>query len=106
MLSGAKAAIDRAIEISGDFGVRRAVPLPVSAPFHCSMMQPAADVMAEALSNVTINAPSVPLVANVLADQTQDPDAIRQNLVSQVTGVVRWREVRCLYGGAGRYIGL
>lgn len=92
VLSGAKAAIDRAIEISGDFGVRRAVPLPVSAPFHCSMMQPAADVMAEALSNVTINAPSVPLVANVLADQTQEPDAIRQNLVSQVTGVVRWRE--------------
>lgn len=92
VLSGAKAAIDRAIEMSGDFGVRRAVPLPVSAPFHCAMMQPAADVMAEALAGVTVNAPSVPLVANVLASQTQDPDAIRRNLVAQVTGVVRWRE--------------
>lgn len=92
VLSGAKTAIDRAIEMAGDFGVRRAVLLPVSAPFHCTMMQPAADVMAEALAGVEIKAPVVPLVGNVLASETSDPDVIRNNLVSQVTGVVRWRE--------------
>ncbi len=92
VLSGAKAAIDRAIEMAGDFGVRRAVLLPVSAPFHCTMMQPAADVMAEALAGVEIKAPTVPLVGNVLASETTDPTAIRENLVTQVTGVVRWRE--------------
>lgn len=92
VLSGAKAAIDRAIEMAGDFGVRRAVLLPVSAPFHCTMMQPAADVMAEALAGVEIKSPVVPLVGNVLASGTTAPDAIRQNLVAQVTGVVRWRE--------------
>lgn len=92
VLSGAKAAIDRAIEMAGDFGVRRAVLLPVSAPFHCTMMQPAADVMAEALAGVEIKSPVVPLVGNVLASETTDPDVIRKNLVAQVTGVVRWRE--------------
>lgn len=92
VLSGAMVAIDRAIEMAGDFGVRRAVLLPVSAPFHCTMMQPAADVMAEALAGVEIKPPVVPLVGNVLASETTDPDVIRQNLVTQVTGVVRWRE--------------
>lgn len=92
VLSGAKTAIDRAIEMAGDFGVRRAVLLPVSAPFHCTMMQPAADVMAEALAGIEIKAPVVPLVGNVLASETTDPDVIRKNLVTQVTGVVRWRE--------------
>jgi len=92
VLSGAKTAIDRAIEMAGDFGVRRAVLLPVSAPFHCTMMQPAADVMAEALADVEIKAPAVPLVGNVLASETSDPNVIRENLVTQVTGVVRWRE--------------
>ncbi|WP_370253174.1 ACP S-malonyltransferase, partial [Nioella sp.] len=70
----------------------RAVLLPVSAPFHCALMQPAADVMAEALAAVTINAPAVPLVANVRAEAVSDPDTIRQLLVEQVTGSVRWRE--------------
>jgi [acyl-carrier-protein] S-malonyltransferase len=72
--------------------VRRAIPLPVSAPFHCALMQPAADAMAEALSKVQVNAPSVPVVANVLAAPISDPDEIRRRLVEQVTGTVRWRE--------------
>ena len=72
--------------------MRRAVPLPVSAPFHCALMQPAADAMAEALANVQINAPVVPVVANVLAAPITDPDEIRKRLVEQVTGTVRWRE--------------
>lgn len=92
VLSGAKAAIDRVPEAGKAFGVRRAVPLPVSAPFHCALMQPAADAMAEALANVTINTPVVPVVANVLAAPISDPGEIRRRLVEQVTGTVRWRE--------------
>jgi [acyl-carrier-protein] S-malonyltransferase len=92
VLSGHKTAIDRVPEIGKAFGVRRAVPLPVSAPFHCSLMQPAAEAMAEALANVTMKAPVVPVVANVLAQPISDPDEIRTRLVEQVTGTVRWRE--------------
>lgn len=92
VLSGAKSAIDRVPEVGKEFGVRRAIPLPVSAPFHCALMQPAADAMAEALSKVQVNAPSVPVVANVLAAPISDPDEIRRRLVEQVTGTVRWRE--------------
>jgi [acyl-carrier-protein] S-malonyltransferase len=92
VLSGAKSAIDRVPEVGKAFGVRRAIPLPVSAPFHCALMQPAADAMADALSKVQVNAPSVPVVANVLAAPISDPDEIRRRLVEQVTGTVRWRE--------------
>jgi [acyl-carrier-protein] S-malonyltransferase len=92
VLSGHKSAIDRVPEAGKAFGVRRAIPLPVSAPFHCSLMQPAADAMAEALAKVTINKPSVPVVSNVLATPISDPDEIRKRLVEQVTGTVRWRE--------------
>jgi [acyl-carrier-protein] S-malonyltransferase len=92
VLSGAKAAIDRVAEIGKAYGVRRAMPLPVSAPFHCALMQPAADAMAEALSQVEIRKPVVPVVANVVARAVSDPDEIRALLVQQVTGTVRWRE--------------
>ena len=92
VVSGAKAAVERAAEIAKEKGAKRAVMLPVSAPFHCALMQPAADVMAEALASVSIKAPSVPLVANVRAEAVVDPDLIRQLLVEQVTGSVRWRE--------------
>jgi [acyl-carrier-protein] S-malonyltransferase len=92
VVSGSKAAIDRALEIAKAKGAKRAILLTVSAPFHCSLMQPAADAMAKALSEVKMRAPSVPLVANVLASPTSDPDIIRQKLVEQVTGTVRWRE--------------
>jgi len=92
VLSGHKTAIDRVPEAGKAFGVRRAIPLPVSAPFHCALMQPAADAMAEALSKVKVNTPAVPVVANVLAEPISDPDAIRKRLVEQVTGTVRWRE--------------
>jgi len=92
VVSGHKAAVERAAEIAKGRGARRAVMLPVSAPFHCALMQPAADVMAEALAAVTINAPAVPLIANVRADVVTDPAEIRALLVEQVTGSVRWRE--------------
>jgi [acyl-carrier-protein] S-malonyltransferase len=92
VLSGDKTAIDRVPEIGKAYGVRRAVPLPVSAPFHCALMQPAADAMREALSKVTVNAPVVPVVANVLAAPISDPEEIKRRLVEQVTGTVRWRE--------------
>jgi len=92
VVSGAKAAVERAIEIAKAHGARRAVLLPVSAPFHCALMAPAADVMAGALAEVDFAAPSVPLVANVLAAPISDPAEIRQRLVEQVTGTVRWRE--------------
>ncbi|MBO9401748.1 ACP S-malonyltransferase [Shimia sp. R9_3] len=92
VVSGAKAAVERAAEIAKEKGARRAVMLPVSAPFHCALMQPAADVMAEALANVEIKAPAVPLFANVRAAAVRDPDEIRKLLVEQVTGSVRWRE--------------
>lgn len=92
VVSGHKAAVERAVEIAKGKGGRRAVILPVSAPFHCSLMQPAADAMAAALADVTIHAPVVPLVANVLARPISDPAEIRTRLVEQVTGTVRWRE--------------
>ena len=91
VISGAKAAVDKAIEAAKALGAR-AIPLNVSAPFHCPLMQPAADEMAEALAGVTILAPRAPLVANVTARPTLDPEAIRRMLVEQVTGRVRWRE--------------
>lgn len=92
VLSGAKAAVDRAMELAKAAGSKRAIPLPVSAPFHCRLMQPAADKMAAALADTAISAPQVPLVSNVLADAIRDPDEIRSRLVEQVTGTVRWRE--------------
>jgi [acyl-carrier-protein] S-malonyltransferase len=92
VISGAKSAVDRAALLSKAHGVRRFIPLNVSAPFHCALMQPAADAMAEALAKVEIRAPVVPLVANVLAAPISDPAEIRQRLVQQVTGTVRWRE--------------
>jgi [acyl-carrier-protein] S-malonyltransferase len=91
VISGTRAAIERAVALAPKFGARRAVLLPVSAPFHCALMQPAAQLMQEALSEVKISAPSVPLVANVLASAISDPEAIRARLVEQVTGMVRWR---------------
>lgn len=101
VLSGSKAAIDRVAEIGKAHGVRRAVLLPVSAPFHCALMQPAADAMAEALANVTINKPVVPVVANVVASAVSEPDEIRRLLVEQVTGTVRWRECVAYLAGNG-----
>lgn len=92
VLSGAKAAVERAIVLAKEKGAKRSVLLPVSAPFHCALMQPAADAMAEALANVTINTPSVPVVANVIASANQDASQIRKLLVEQVCGAVRWRE--------------
>ncbi|TMV14567.1 ACP S-malonyltransferase [Arenibacterium halophilum] len=92
VVSGHKAAVERAVEIAKTRGAKRAVLLPVSAPFHCALMAPAADVMAAALAEVEINAPVVPLVANVLAAPVTDPEQIRDLLVQQVTGAVRWRE--------------
>jgi [acyl-carrier-protein] S-malonyltransferase len=92
VLSGHKGAIDRAIEMAKDMGAKRAVPLPVSAPFHCPLMQPAADAMAEALGSTEIIAPGVPLYANVTAQPVADPSTIRNQLVEQITGMVRWRE--------------
>ena len=92
VVSGSAAAVARAVEIAKTRGAKRAMMLNVSAPFHCALMQPAADVMAEALARVTILPPVVPLVANIHAGPISDPDAIRKSLVEQVTGTVRWRE--------------
>lgn len=92
VISGTSSAIERAVALAPKFGARRAVLLPVSAPFHCALMQPAAEAMEEALGKVQISAPSVPLVANVLASAISDPEEIRARLVEQVTGMVRWRE--------------
>lgn len=101
VISGAKAAVDAAIERAKEAGAKRAMPLPVSAPFHCPLMQPAADAMEDALGQVTIAPPRVPLVANVIADQTSDPETIRKLLVEQVTGRVRWRESVLWLGNNG-----
>lgn len=101
VLSGAKAAIDRAIVLAGERGVRRAMLLPVSAPFHCALMQPAAEAMRAALAQVTLQAPVVPVMANVGAAPLSDPDAIRASLVAQVTGTVRWRECVLAMAAAG-----
>jgi [acyl-carrier-protein] S-malonyltransferase len=92
VISGHKGAIDRAIEMAKDMGAKRAVPLPVSAPFHCPLMQPAAEAMRDALSYVVLDDPMVPVFANVTAQPESDPDTIRNLLVEQVTGMVRWRE--------------
>ena len=101
VVSGNKEAVDRAVEIAKAKGAKRALLLPVSAPFHCSLMQPAADVMADALSKVTIVKPAVPLVSNVLAAAISDPDEIRRRLIEQVTGTVRWRESIAYMAGEG-----
>ena len=92
VISGSKGAIDRAVEMAREMGAKRAVPLPVSAPFHCPLMQPAAEAMRDALSYEVVEAPAVPVYANVTAMPETDPDAIRGLLVDQVTAMVRWRE--------------
>ena len=92
MISGTQEALDRAAEIAKAKGVKRAIPLSVSAPFHCPLMQPAADAMAEALAEVTIRPLAVPVLANVTAAEAAEPDTVRRLLVEQVTGRVRWRE--------------
>jgi len=92
VISGAKAAIDRAIEIAKDYGAKRAIALPVSAPFHCPLMQPAADAMDKVLAEARIDTPLVAVFANVTAQPVSDVDTIRKLLVEQVTGMVRWRE--------------
>lgn len=115
VVSGHKAAVDRAVELAKERGAKRAMLLPVSAPFHCALMEPAAGVMAEALEGVSINEPKVPLVANVRAEAVRNPALIRSLLVEQVTGSVRWREsVQYMLGegvtefweiGAGKALG-
>ena len=101
VISGNKAAVERACEIAKTKGARRAMMLPVSAPFHCALMQPAADVMADALARVEIRTPVVPVVANVRASGVSDPKEILRNLVEQVTGTVRWRECVAFMAQAG-----
>jgi len=92
VVSGHKAAVERTIETAKPRGAKRGMLLPVSAPFHCALMQPAADAMRDALGKVTLETPRVPLVANVLASEVTNPEAIKQRLVEQVTAMVRWRE--------------
>lgn len=92
VVSGSKAAVERAVAIAKETGAKRALLLPVSAPFHCALMAPAAEKMAQALDDVTINEPAVPVVSNVRAEAVSDPMLIRNLLVEQVTGAVRWRE--------------
>lgn len=101
VVSGTKQAVERAVHIAKARGAKRAMLLNVSAPFHCALMQPAAEAMAEALAEVDLRAPVVPLVANVLAGPISDPDEIRRRLVQQVTGTVRWRESVQWLAGAG-----
>jgi [acyl-carrier-protein] S-malonyltransferase len=101
VVSGDKAAVERAVEIAKREGARRAMLLPVSAPFHCALMQPAADAMAQALGTITVNRPCVPVVANVRARPISEPNDIVQALVQQVTGTVRWRESVSYMAGEG-----
>jgi [acyl-carrier-protein] S-malonyltransferase len=101
VISGHKSAIDRAIELVKEHGIKRGILLPVSAPFHCPLMQPAADAMEEALGKTALQTPIVPLYANVTAEAVVDPDTIRAQLVEQVTGRVRWRESAIAMAGAG-----
>ncbi len=101
VISGATAAVERALDIAKARGAKRALPLPVSAPFHCSLMQPAAEAMAAALADVAMQAPAAPLVANVLASPISDPAEIRLRLIEQVTGVVRWTESVAWLTGPG-----
>jgi [acyl-carrier-protein] S-malonyltransferase len=92
VISGHAAAVNRAIDLLKAAGAKRALPLPVSAPFHCALMRPAADAMEHALAAMTMNAPAVPVIVNVTARPSADVDAIRKHLVEQVTGMVRWTE--------------
>ena len=92
VVSGHKSAVERALALAAEAGAKRSILLPVSAPFHCPLMQPAAEIMEEALAEVEISRPQVPLVANVTASAVEDPEEIRRLLVAQVTGAVRWRE--------------
>jgi [acyl-carrier-protein] S-malonyltransferase len=101
VISGDRAAVERAVAIAKDKGVRRAMMLPVSGPFHSALMQPAAEIMRDALAQVAIRPPAVPLVANVLARPTSDPAEILRGLVAQVTGTVRWRESILMMAQAG-----
>ncbi|HVD72323.1 MAG TPA: ACP S-malonyltransferase, partial [Xanthobacteraceae bacterium] len=101
VVSGDKAAVERAVELAKARGARRAMMLPVSAPFHCTLMQPAADAMAAALARVTVKSPVVPVVANVLAKPIRDPADIVDALVAQVTGTVRWRDSIAFMADAG-----
>jgi [acyl-carrier-protein] S-malonyltransferase len=101
VISGHKGAVERAVALAKEKGVKRAMMLPVSGPFHSALMQPTADVMAQALAKVTIRPPSVPVVANVAAGPVSEPSQIRQGLVDQVTGTVRWRESVAFMAAAG-----
>ena len=101
VISGDKAAVERAVEIAKAKGARRAMLLPVSAPFHCALMAPAAEVMAQALATVTVRRPSVPVVPNVLVKPVSEPDEIVRALIAQVTGTVRWRETIAFMAGEG-----
>lgn len=101
VISGHAGAVERAVALVKEHGIKRGVLLPVSAPFHCALMQPAAEVMAQALASAPVNAPVVPVYANVLASPIAAPDAIRQRLVEQVTGRVRWRESVAAMADAG-----
>jgi [acyl-carrier-protein] S-malonyltransferase len=101
VVSGDKAAVERAVELAKARGARRAMMLPVSAPFHCTLMQPAADAIAAALARVTVKSPVVPVVANVLAKPIRDPADIVDALVAQVTGTVRWRDSIAFMADAG-----
>lgn len=101
VVSGCKAAVERAVEIAKTKGAKRAMLLPVSAPFHCALMQPAAKVMADALAKVSVKSPTVPVVANVLAKAIRDPAEIVRALIAQVTGTVRWRESVLFMADAG-----
>jgi [acyl-carrier-protein] S-malonyltransferase len=101
VVSGDKTAIERAVEMAKEKGAKRAILLPVSAPFHCALMAPAAEIMAQALADVTILSPAVPVIANVSAKPVSDPNEIRQLLVAQVTGAVRWRETVSWLGAHG-----
>ena len=101
VVSGHKDAVNRALDIAKAKGAKRAVLLPVSAPFHCALMQPAADAMAKALAEVKMHAPVVPLIANVTAGPLVSPDDIRASLIKQVTGTVRWRECMAAMAASG-----
>ena len=101
VISGAKAAVLRAMELAQQMGAKRALPLPVSAPFHCALMQPAAEAMRAALAEARLKPPKAPLVANFSAKPLIDPQAIKQSLVDQVTGTVRWRESVAFMAGQG-----
>jgi [acyl-carrier-protein] S-malonyltransferase len=101
VVSGELSALERVLEIASEYGAKRAVKLPVSAPFHSSLMQKAADVMQQALADAEVQAPKVPVIANVTAAEVTDPQAIRDLLVEQVTGTVRWRESIEYIGGKG-----